>query len=178
MTCVLALRNRQRARAVDMRLFRRIVIWALEGLFNADRYELGIHLISSTEMAAMNETYLRHAGSTDVITFNYGAGARDGSGVVQWSGGSGPIGKSPKGVSEDFHGEIFISLDDAVKQGRAFGVGWESEIVRYLLHGLLHLRGFDDRSAELRRAMKREENRLLKLVERRFKLARLSRRRS
>ncbi|HYV61422.1 MAG TPA: rRNA maturation RNAse YbeY, partial [Bryobacteraceae bacterium] len=62
------------------------------------------------------------------------------------------------------------SIADAVSQARQFGVRWESELVRYLLHGLLHLDGLDDRTPVARRRMKREENRLLKLTSRQFAL--------
>ena len=42
------------------------------------------------------------------------------------------------------HGEIFICVDEAIRQARRFGTIWQSEIVRYLIHGVLHLLGFDD----------------------------------
>ena len=42
------------------------------------------------------------------------------------------------------HGEIFICVDEAVWQARKFRTSWQSEIVRYLVHGVLHLLGHDD----------------------------------
>ena len=42
------------------------------------------------------------------------------------------------------HGEIFICVDEAVLQARKFRTSWQSEIVRYLVHGVLHLLGHDD----------------------------------
>jgi len=54
-------------------------------------------------------------------------------------------------------------------------VNWQSEVVRYIVHGVLHLLGHDDLRADLRRKMKREENRLVRLLARRFALAQLSR---
>jgi ssRNA-specific RNase YbeY (16S rRNA maturation enzyme) len=47
--------------------------------------------------------------------------------------------------------------------------------MRYLVHGVLHLLGYDDLKPHLRRAMKREENRLVRRLARRFALAELSR---
>jgi len=73
------------------------------------------------------------------------------------------------------HGELFICVDDAVAQAREFGTTWQSEIVRYLVHGVLHLRGHDDHDPAARRKMKREENRLLRGLDRRFDLSRLAR---
>jgi rRNA maturation RNase YbeY len=65
-------------------------------------------------------------------------------------------------------------VDVAVLQARKFGTSWQSEVVRYLVHGVLHLTGFDDSSAGARRKMKREENRRLDELSRRFTLAQLS----
>jgi len=44
-------------------------------------------------------------------------------------------------------GEIFICVDEAVLQARKFGTSWPSEVVRYIIHGVLHLCGFNDSSA-------------------------------
>ena len=52
---------------------------------------------------------------------------------------------------------------------------WQSEIARYLVHGLLHLEGYDDAGPGPRRAMKRRENKLLKELSRRFDLGKLGR---
>ena len=68
-----------------------------------------------------------------------------------------------------------ISIPDAVKQACEFRTTWQSELVRYALHGLLHLRGFDDLEPAPRRRMKCEEERLLKLVRARFPLRQLAR---
>jgi probable rRNA maturation factor len=66
---------------------------------------------------------------------------------------------------EKLHGEIFICPDVAVEQ----------EIVRYCVHGLLHLRGYDDVRAADRRKMKREEDRVVNELTEQFAVARLSR---
>src|SRR4051812_1218985 len=44
------------------------------------------------------------------------------------------------------HGEIFISVDTAIRQAKRFGTTSEYELRLYLVHGLLHLHGFDDQS--------------------------------
>ena len=49
----------------------------------------------------------------------------------------------------------FICVDDAVAQAKEFETDWWSEMVRYLIHGVLHLLGYDDLQPDLRRAMKR-----------------------
>jgi probable rRNA maturation factor len=58
-------------------------------------------------------------------------------------------------------------------QARQFRTSWQSELVRYIIHGVLHLRGFDDIRPADRRKMKREENRLLRAAGRLFRLRNL-----
>jgi len=109
-------------------------------------------------MARLNVVFLRHAGSTDVISFDYSElGTRDSEQQTR------------------LHGEIFICVDEAIRQARRFRTTWQSEIVRYLVHGVLHLIGCDDQRAADRRKMKREENRWLRSLAARFPLSRLAR---
>ena len=140
MTRTLCLRNRQEVRPVDLRLLRRITHHLLKTQFRLNAYELCLHLVAAAEMARINWKFLRHEGSTDVVTFDC----------------------TQKPDANQLHGEIFISLDDAVAQARQFRSTWQAELVRYVIHGLLHLRGHDDSRAPERRKMKRAENRLLR----------------
>ncbi|HEX8490662.1 MAG TPA: rRNA maturation RNase YbeY, partial [Chthoniobacterales bacterium] len=43
------------------------------------------------------------------------------------------------------HGEIFVSTETARRQARRFGTSLEHELRLYIVHGLLHLHGFDDK---------------------------------
>ena len=52
------------------------------------------------------------------------------------------------------HGEICISVETALRQAAAFGTSLEHELRLYLVHGLLHLHGFDDRTPRGRARMK------------------------
>jgi len=151
--------NRQRRKKINARFLKRVVAALFEEL-KIDEAELGIHLVAAKEMARVNWQFLQHEGSTDVITFDH----------------SDSDDASARGVTiRAIHGELFICVDDAVKQSKEFKTTWQSEVVRYLAHGILHLLGYDDLKADLRRAMKREENRLMRMLERRFSLAQLSR---
>ena len=152
MTRTLVFRNRQRSRAVNLPLLRRVVRYLLEKEFALTDYELGFYFVDVIEMARINEEFLQHQGSTDVITFDYGAT------------------EAPA-----LHGEIFISVADALKQSKEFRTTWQSETIRYIIHGLLHLRGYDDLQPAKRREMKREENRLIRVVESAFAVRELAR---
>jgi len=59
------------------------------------------------------------------------------------------------------HGEIFVSTETARKNGRRFGTSREHELRLYIAHGLLHLHGFDDKTAAAAATMKRTQERLV-----------------
>ena len=71
------------------------------------------------------------------------------------------------------HGELFVCVDDALQQAKKFKTIWQSEIIRYVVHGILHLLGHDDVNAKAKRKMKLEENRLLRKLSARFALSKL-----
>ncbi|MGB7768031.1 MAG: rRNA maturation RNase YbeY [Verrucomicrobiia bacterium] len=155
----IVLANRQRTRKINLRRLKQIV-GALLADLKVEDAELGVYLVADLEMTHLNETFLRHAGPTDVITFDY----------------SDPGPRTPDpGPRRQLRGEIFICTSEAVLQARRFSTSWQSEIVRYLVHGVLHLLGHDDSRAAKRRKMKREENRLVRKLSRQFLLAQLAR---
>jgi probable rRNA maturation factor len=149
----LFVRNRQSVRRVDVRRLRQAAEILLRELLQQDQFDLGIYLVAAPEMAQLNEAFLQHQGSTDVITFDYAeqtsARARDSRSVIS-------------AAIPPLHGEIFICTDDAVRQAKAFRTTWPEEIMRYLIHGVLHLCGYDDRFAAARKRMKTKEERLLR----------------
>lgn len=144
--------NRQRVRRIDLQLLGRITRLLLAERLGVAEFDLCFHLVGARRMARINSQFLGHAGSTDVITFDYTERA-------------GPM-----------SGEVFICVDDAVAQARQFRTTWPRELVRYVVHALLHLAGEDDLEPAARRRMKRRENRLVREVGRCFPLSRLARR--
>jgi probable rRNA maturation factor len=148
--------NRQRTKKIDARRLKEMTA-AVLGELGIRHCELEINLVGASGMAALNETFLQHEGSTDVITFDYSEGKQR---------------RNDVGIA----GEIFISVNDAIGQAKEFRTRWQSEVMRYIIHGILHLLGHDDLRPDLRRKMKREENRLLRDVEKKFSLAQIERR--
>jgi probable rRNA maturation factor len=59
------------------------------------------------------------------------------------------------------HGEIFISVETAKRQARAFGNSLTRELQLYIVHGLLHLNGFDDRTQPGARRMEKMQAKIL-----------------
>lgn len=105
--------------------------------------EIGVHLVGPREMARVNWDYLRHEGSTDVITFDHGSTARH------------------------LYGECFICVADAIRQAGEWQTEWPDELGRYVIHALLHLAGYDDLAPVARQLMKRRENALTAALVRR-----------
>jgi probable rRNA maturation factor len=62
------------------------------------------------------------------------------------------------------HGEIVISADTAKTQARMFHTNVTAEIQLYMLHGLLHLAGFDDATPSKRRRMHQLQRKLMRIV--------------
>ena len=132
----LAITNRQRDRKVDTRRVREVAAAVLAEA--GQGAELGINFVSAKRSAEVNWQFLQHEGPTDIITFDYGS------------------------TLERLFGEMFICVPEAVRQAAEFGTTWEAELLRYVIHGILHLRGYDDLEPTKRRVMKREENRLVR----------------
>ncbi|MDP7050139.1 MAG: rRNA maturation RNase YbeY [Verrucomicrobiota bacterium] len=159
----LTVRSRQASHPVDAWLLRRLAKWALAETepgrpVDPDAHALGVFLLDEVEMARANWEHLRHEGPTDVITLDFGSQA----------------GGAPR--SGPLLGDIFICPVVAEAFAREHGATWPEEVVRYLIHGVLHLRGYDDRDAICRKRMKREEERLARAAVECFPLSRLAKR--
>lgn len=146
----LTLSNRQRTHKINLPWLRELATVLLAELGGPEA-TLEVNLVSPAQMARVNQDFLQHEGPTDVITFDYGTGGQD----------------------APLHGELFICPAVAVTQAAEFGTDWRSELVRYLIHGLLHLRGYDDQEPAARRKMKQAEGRWLRGIGRRFALSKL-----
>lgn len=99
---------------------------------------ISINFLTEEQIIPINNSYLGHNYSTDIITFNY------------------------SGENYTLDGEIFISLDDADFYAKKYDVNLKNEILRLVIHGFLHLLGYDDVNANDKRKMKRLENSLVK----------------
>ena len=64
------------------------------------------------------------------------------------------------------HGEIFISVDTAKRHARMFRNSLVLELQLYIVHGLLHLQGFDDRTSAEARKMERAQEKILRVCSR------------
>ncbi|MDT3696953.1 MAG: rRNA maturation RNase YbeY [Ignavibacterium sp.] len=101
---------------------------------------LQINFINNKEIRELNKKHLSHDYTTDILTFDY------------------------SNDKESIDAEIYISLDEALTNSKKFKVSFETEIKRLVIHGILHLTGYDDKTPSEKKIMKRLENRLLSKI--------------
>lgn len=102
--------------------------------------ECSVLLVDDAAIAALNETYRGVAGPTDVLAFPMAEGAFG-------------------DVSAELLGDVVISVETASRQAREADL--DAELALLLIHGILHLVGFDHGTAAERRAMWRKQAELL-----------------
>lgn len=98
-----------------------------------------IHYIfcSDERELAVNREFLRHDYYTDVITFDYS-------------------------TAQTLNGDIFISLDTVRSNAKMVGTSFDQELMRILIHGVLHLTGQGDKTPETKAEMTAKEEKALK----------------
>ena len=109
--------------------------------------ELNYIFCSDAYLLEINRQFLGHDYETDIITF-------DNSEDYLLETGR-------KGVSAD----IYISVDTVRVNGKAYGEGFDRELHRVIVHGLLHLIGYDDTDTWHQQRMRAAENRALALLD-------------
>jgi probable rRNA maturation factor len=107
--------------------------------------ELEVALVDDTTMAALNRRYLGHRGSTDVITF---------------SGGGMP--------GDRALGEVVVSVERAREQARRAGWPVRCELALLVIHGILHLQGYDDMTPAAAAKMHARQDEILLRISRRW----------
>jgi probable rRNA maturation factor len=105
--------------------------------------QLSIAVVDDRTIAELHDTWLGVPGPTDVITFDLP--------TAESRGRSGPI-----------NGEIVASGETAARRGREYGWLPEQELAYYLVHGFLHLCGYDDTAVASRRAMRMRERSVMR----------------
>ena len=137
-TIAVEVTNRQRTLRLGPRWLAGIVRRGLarEGI---DTAEIGILLVNDRGIAALHERWLDVPGPTDVITFDLSAG----------------------GDPRHLQGDLVVSTETAARTARELGWNPRHEVAYYVIHGLLHLAGYDDHTAADRRAMRARERVLL-----------------
>lgn len=129
------IRNRQRLLKVDVPLLKKISREALH-LAGAADDNLIIVLVDDKQIADLNQRFHNATGPTDILTFDYGPG---------------PV-----------TGELIISVEHAISQAKRYRTTPSRELVLYVVHGILHLHGHNDRTLRQRARMRATERQFLR----------------
>lgn len=103
-------------------------------------YTLNYMFCDDDEILRVNLQFLQHDYFTDIITFDYCTGSL-------------------------LRGDIFVSLDTVRTNADALGLPYERELLRVIIHGVLHLCGINDKGPGEREIMERAEDDALSLFD-------------
>ncbi|HJX34206.1 MAG TPA: rRNA maturation RNase YbeY [Desulfatiglandales bacterium] len=110
-----------------------------------DKDELSVLFADDSMIADLNSRYLGRLGPTNVLAF--------------------PMSEDQgRGVASGMLGDVAISVDTAVRESEESGERLEETVCRLLIHGILHLMGYNHETVREERIMRKEEKRLFSLV--------------
>lgn len=115
------------------------IAW-LQAVVQTEGQELGeltYIFCNDTYLHQMNVEHLQHDTLTDVITFQYS--------------------------DEEVAGDVFISTERTTENAQLYGVSAQQELYRVMVHGLLHLLGYGDKTPDTKRTMTAKEDHYLAL---------------
>ena len=138
--------NRQKRVKIEKRKIRQDVTKLMK-LLNCADMEVSISLVSDEEIQRINQQYLFKDRPTNVISFSLQEGEYG-------------------GVNPRVLGDIVISVDTALRDAEKGSLTFENEITFLIIHGLLHLMGYnhENTSRANARKMKMKENELFELI--------------
>ena len=102
------------------------------------------HFVSVEEITRINKSYLSHYYATDVITFDYS-------------------------TDKELKAEAYICPEEVKSNAKKYNQTTENEIVRVLVHALLHVCGHDDKADESKLKMRNKEDLYVKIYQTSFK---------
>lgn len=109
--------------------------------FNENKKICSVNLIFCNDeyIRKFNKEYLGHDYETDIITFHD---------------------MNEKGETE---GELLMSADTISENSKRYKTGFDTELRRVVIHGILHLCGYNDKTEKQKKLIRRKENRYLKI---------------
>ncbi len=144
--------NLKIAKAGFYKLLTEIVY--LAGLQISKDMELSVNFVTAKTIAEMNAEHVGHEGITDVITFCY---------------------LTPEDFSSNsgIFAEIFICIDKAKAEAEERSLDLSEELSLYLVHGILHVAGYDDLNPEDIIKMRKAEAQCISALKKQFDLSKI-----
>lgn len=136
-------KNRHRFYRLNTSLIRRLVSLIKKALKKPLKMELEVIFLDEDAMTALNKTFKNKDRPTDVLSFE--------------------LGRREFGLKRSM-GEIFISLDAVCENAKIFKTDFGRELALYLIHGILHLSGYEDSKSKARLKMAKKEDEILNRI--------------
>ena len=100
--------------------------------------EIGYIFCDEAEILRINNLFLQHDYYTDILTFDYSE-------------------------NDILSGDLFISLQTVKSNAEKYGINYPEELYRVMIHGILHLCGFNDKTPKDEKRMRQKEDEALRL---------------
>ena len=148
------IRDEQKSCSLNPRVIRAFLKEAIRFLLQGASCRVSVVLVEDAEIARLNQRYLGKNHPTDVLAFSMREG---------------------KSLSGDTSllGDVMISTETARRNARRFRSSLERELALYMVHGLLHLLGYEDKTSSQKRRMRGREKEILRHCMRTVPLRRL-----
>ena len=104
---------------------------------------INVIFVTRAKLLKINQLHLKHRDHTDIITFDHTVG-------------------------HIISGDLYISYEQVRENATKLGVSFQEELLRVIIHGVLHLMGFKDKTSSARREMRAKEDQCLSLFHQRF----------
>ena len=117
-----------------------ISLWISEVILSESKEEGDINYIFCDDqyLLEINQQYLNHDTYTDIISFDYSVG-------------------------KELHGDIFISTERVQENAQEFNETFNNELMRVMVHGILHYCGYKDKTPQEEQKMRLKENEKIKM---------------
>ncbi|WP_251574704.1 rRNA maturation RNase YbeY [Limosilactobacillus agrestimuris] len=131
--------TKEKVSPAHLELIKKLIDFAGEKLELADNTEISVTLVNNPEIRELNSQYRHVDRATDVLSF-----------AAEESGDETPIIMEPELAAElpANLGDLFISVDKVAEQAKFLGHSFERELGFLVVHGFLHLNGYDHEKPE------------------------------
>ncbi len=149
--------NRQRSVRVRSTALSRAALTAMRAERCAPSSEASIAVVSDAQIRALNRRYLGRDRATDVLAFPQ---------IPRRPPGQDPRKPPGQGSPGGLLGDVVVSAERAAAQAPRYGQTVEGELELLVIHGVLHLLGYDDATPRSRLRMRRREGEILAALRR------------
>jgi len=132
--------NHQKIKRINLKSLKSY-IKKIFTLLNIPSKRVSFLLCDNTCIKKLNKKYLKKITPTDVIAF--------------------PLGDN---LDPGYLGEVVVSVQKAVESSASFKHSWQTELLLYLIHGVLHLVGYDDKTIKNSKLMNKKQEVVLATI--------------